>query len=171
MDEEFPHGPRNLEPEATSTPLLTSTSSRRIRSVENPDQRIRSTDVGVSGIYEVISEADLAFSIETHAEAVAVFQGRIFDEVVYGICLSIPGFSTLFVFVTLAAVISALVAGTMLHRLRAQREIAVSDCKSHKDVASNANGWLSYGLLRIRCADTDQCRIRKQQECTTNPVE
>lgn len=38
------------------------------------DRKARSADVGVSGIYEVISEADLAFSPDTRAEAVTVFQ-------------------------------------------------------------------------------------------------
>lgn len=53
------------------------------------DRKARSADVGVSGLYEVISEADLAFSPDGRAEAVTVFQGRIREEVVYGICL--PG--------------------------------------------------------------------------------
>lgn len=38
------------------------------------DRKARSADVGVSGIYEVISEADLAFSPDNRAEAVTVFQ-------------------------------------------------------------------------------------------------
>lgn len=38
------------------------------------DRKVRSADVGVSGIYEVISEADLAFSPDSRAEAVTVFQ-------------------------------------------------------------------------------------------------
>lgn len=75
---------------------------------------MRSADVGVSGIYEVISEADLAFSPDGRAEAVTVFQGRIREEVVYGICMPVPGFSLLFVLVAVSAVVSALVAGTGL---------------------------------------------------------
>jgi len=52
---------------------------------------VRSADVGVSGLYEVISEADLAFTPDSKAEAVTVFQGRIREEVVYGICLPMQG--------------------------------------------------------------------------------
>lgn len=39
----------------------------------------KSTDVGVSGIYEVVSEADLAFG--PSREPVTVFSGRIREEV------------------------------------------------------------------------------------------
>lgn len=39
----------------------------------------RSADVGVSGIYEVVSEADLAFG--PSREPVTVFSGRIREEV------------------------------------------------------------------------------------------
>lgn len=45
----------------------------------------RSADVGVSGIYEVVSEADLAFG--PSREPVTVFSGRIREEV-NTICLN-----------------------------------------------------------------------------------
>ncbi|XP_076758653.1 zona pellucida domain-containing protein miniature [Xylocopa sonorina] len=149
--DQFPHGPRNLEGDSGALPStpLSSPNGRRKRSVVVSDRKIRSADVGVSGLYEVISEADLAFSPDTHAEAVTVFQGRIREEVVYGICLPMPGFSALFIVVALSAVISALVAGAMLHRLQAQRE-AVDSRKNNRAVHST-NGWLPYGLLRVRC--------------------
>lgn len=41
----------------------------------------RSADVGVSGIYEVVSEADLQFGPSTTKESVTVFSGRIREEV------------------------------------------------------------------------------------------
>ncbi|ENN75276.1 hypothetical protein YQE_08192, partial [Dendroctonus ponderosae] len=91
-------------------------NNRRRRSMVISDRKARSADVGVSGIYEVISEADLAFSPDNRAEAVTVFQGRIREEVVYGICMPVPGFSILFVLVAVSAVVSALVAGTLLYR-------------------------------------------------------
>jgi hypothetical protein len=166
--EQFPHGPRNLDEEGRASPMtssrpLTVTATRRSRSVTVTDRKVRSADVGVSGIYEVISEADLAFSPDAHTEAVTVFQGRIREEVVYGICLPMPGFSALFIVVALSAVISALVAGAMLHRLQAQREMAavtgsgkVNRGGVHAAAAANNNNnnnsWLSYGLLRVRCA-------------------
>ncbi|CAB0035846.1 unnamed protein product [Trichogramma brassicae] len=59
---------------STSGTTTTTASSRRKRSLVVSDRKVRSADVGVSGIYEVISEADLAFSPDSHAEAVTVFQ-------------------------------------------------------------------------------------------------
>ncbi|KAL0114694.1 hypothetical protein PUN28_011772 [Cardiocondyla obscurior] len=154
--DQFPHGPRNLEEgngEVPATPLSAGVT-RRKRSVTVTDRKARSADVGVSGIYEVISEADLAFSPDAHAEAVTVFQGRIREEVVYGICLPMPGFSALFIVVALSAVVSALVAGAMLHRLQAQRDVAAAGSRetSQAGVHASNNGWLPYGLLRVRCA-------------------
>ena len=124
--ERFPHGPRKLGDH--DLPILdrptrtSSTSQRKRRSVVVSDRKVRSADVGVSGLYEVISEVDLAFTPDTRAEAVTVFQGRIREEVVYGICLPVPGFSVLFVLVAVSAVVSALVAGSLLYRYQLQRE-------------------------------------------------
>ncbi|XP_015603843.1 uncharacterized protein LOC107271856 isoform X2 [Cephus cinctus] len=172
-DEQFPHGPRNLDEDdpVIVTPLST-TSTRRKRSLVISDRKARSADVGVSGIYEVISEADLAFSPDAHAEAVTVFQGRIREEVVYGICLPMPGFSALFVIVALSAVISALVAGAMLHRLQVQREVAAGNRENNRAVATS-NGWLPYGLLRVRCSERPhrQQQQQMQKQPSTGPPE
>ncbi|XP_039276353.1 uncharacterized protein LOC111054291 [Nilaparvata lugens] len=115
----FPYGPRNLDPAGAGSeaPRL-----RRRRSVVVSDRKVRSADVGVSGLYDVISEADLAFTPDSRAEAVTVFQGRIREEVVYGICLPVPGFSLLFLLVSVSAVGSALIAGSLLYRYQLQRE-------------------------------------------------
>ncbi|XP_011331072.1 uncharacterized protein LOC105275714 [Ooceraea biroi] len=173
--EQFPHGPRNLEDNGASpvTPLAV-TATRRRRSMTVTDRKARSADVGVSGIYEVISEADLAFSPDAHTEAVTVFQGRIREEVVYGICLPMPGFSALFIVVALSAVVSALVAGAMLHRLQAQREMAAATGSGKANrtgvhANNNNNGWLSYGLLRVRCTPRPAHHPEQlQQEPTTS---
>lgn len=166
--DKFPHGPRNLEGDTIpSVTPLSSPNGRRKRSVIVSDRKIRSADVGVSGLYEVISEADLAFSPDTHAEAVTVFQGRIREEVVYGICLPMPGFSALFIVVALSAVVSALVAGAMLHRLQAQREAA--DSRKNNGAVHSTNGWLPYGLLRVRCAARPAHPEQIQQK-QTSPV-
>lgn len=143
MHDAFPHGPRtfdvpvaaprSLDIDPSQSVLEDSSkkdqtkkknasastknlSKRRRRSVVVSDGKAKSTDVGVSGLYEVISEADLAFSPDNKAEAVTVFQGRIREEVVYGICMPVPGFSVLFVLVAVSAVVSALVAGSLLYR-------------------------------------------------------
>ncbi|XP_076240519.1 zona pellucida domain-containing protein miniature [Calliopsis andreniformis] len=168
--DQFPHGPRNLEGDSGAVPStpLASPSGRRRRSVVVSDRKTRSADVGVSGLYEVISEADLAFSPDTHAEAVTVFQGRIREEVVYGICLPMPGFSALFIVVALSAVVSALVAGAMLHRLQAQREAA--DSRKNNRAVHTTNGWLSYGLLRVRCTTRPAAHPEQIQQKQTSPV-
>ncbi|XP_011692026.1 PREDICTED: uncharacterized protein LOC105452533 [Wasmannia auropunctata] len=185
--DQFPHGPRNLEEDGAGagagvgavpvTPLSAGVT-RRKRSVTVTDRKARSADVGVSGIYEVISEADLAFSPDTHAEAVTVFQGRIREEVVYGICLPMPGFSALFIVVALSAIVSALVAGAMLHRLQAQRDVAAragSRENNQTGVHANNNGWLPYGLLRVRCTarpthHSDELQQQKQPNAIASQV-
>lgn len=171
--DQFPHGPRNLEEDSGTmpvTPLSAGVTRRRKRSVMITDRKVRSADVGVSGIYEVISEADLAFSPDAHAEAVTVFQGRIREEVVYGICLPMPGFSALFIVVALSAVVSALVAGAMLHRLQAQREVATAGNREDNQagVHVNNNGWLPYGLLRVRCTTRSVHHSEELQQKQTN---
>lgn len=79
-------------------------------------------NVGVSGLYEVISEADLAFTPDKKQESVTVFQGKIREEVVYGICLPVQGFSVIFVLMALCAIASAVVAGFLLYRYQMQRQ-------------------------------------------------
>lgn len=99
--ERFPHGPRHLDagdadvpvsrearqaepeadPEAVPEAVPRPPQRRRRRSVAVSDRHTRSADVGVSGLYEVISEADLAFTPDSKAESVIVFQGRIREEV------------------------------------------------------------------------------------------
>lgn len=168
--DQFPHGPRNLEEEDNGAmpAMPLSATARRKRSMVVSDRKVRSADVGVSGIYEVISEADLAFSPDAHTEAVTVFQGRIREEVVYGICLPMPGFSALFIVVALSAVVSALVAGAMLHRLQAQRETAAGSRKNNAGGVHADNGWLPYGLLRVRCTAQPTHPEELQQEQVTS---
>ncbi|XP_024080896.1 uncharacterized protein LOC106660917 isoform X2 [Cimex lectularius] len=155
-EERFPHGPRNLNDD--SLPLVSTLSQRRKRSVVVSDRKVRSADVGVSGLYEVISEADLAFTPDSKGEAVTVFQGRIREEVVYGICLPVPGFSALFVFVALSAVISALVAGALLYRYQVQREthelsnrqVRMRRQLSEPPPPTSIASWVALKLLRPR---------------------
>ncbi|KAJ8953152.1 hypothetical protein NQ318_017179 [Aromia moschata] len=180
MQEKFPHGPRTFVdtvvaaprsldldiPDSTATtPAETASTvgkppkrenasapSRR-RSGSDGTSKARSADVGVSGLYEVISEADLAFSPDSRAEAVTVFQGRIREEVVYGICMPVPGFSLLFVLVAVSAVVSALVAGSLLYRYQLQKEHLAE--RSHRNVPMSAlSGWMGLRLLRPRSAAT-----------------
>ncbi|CAH1183881.1 unnamed protein product [Phaedon cochleariae] len=176
LRDKFPSGPRtfgqprNLDspqtastPQTTSTPQDTHTSqtapntttppSRRRRSVTVSDRRARSADVGVSSLYDVISEADLAFSPDGRPEAVAVFQGRIREEVVYGVCMPVPGFSLLFVLVAVSAVVSALVAGSLLYRYQIQRERLAEQVQDESGSIplSAFSNWIGFRLLRKNC--------------------
>lgn len=157
--EKFPHGPRNLN---TDSETIVGTSNvtpaapeRRKRSVVVSDRKARSTDVGVSGLYEVISEADLAFTPDNKLESVTVFQGRIEEEVVYGICLPVQGFSALFVLVAVSAVVSALIAGALLYRYQVQRETQkIVQRRQASASASNGNfgmnafaSWMAFRIM------------------------
>lgn len=157
--EKFPHGPRNLNTDSETivgssngTPVA---PERRRRSIVVSDRKARSTDVGVSGLYEVISEADLAFTPDNKLESVTIFQGRIEEEVVYGICLPVQGFSALFVLVAVSAVVSALIAGALLYRYQVQRETQkIMQRRQASASVSNAgnfgmNAFASWMALRI----------------------
>lgn len=89
--ERFPHGPRNLDvnikpepsgdgvvPAKAPGPAVAGPRSLRKRRTVREG---RSADVGVSGIYDVVSEADLAFG--PSREPVTVFSGRIREEVCF----------------------------------------------------------------------------------------
>ncbi|KAF5292735.1 hypothetical protein FQA39_LY13894 [Lamprigera yunnana] len=166
--EQFPYGPRYFKEEVPmpaprsmsenddikenaikeSINSFANKSKRRKRNVIVTDRKVRSADVGVSGLYEVISEADLAFSPETKPEAVTVFQGRIREEVVYGICMPVPGFSILFVLVASSAVVSALVAGTLLYRYQLQKEQMAQH--AHQNGAIAMSSFVNWMGLRFK---------------------
>lgn len=99
----------------------TSFAQRRRRSVNVSDAG--NADVGVSGLYDVISRSDLAFTPDAKTDdAVTVFQGRIREDVVYGICMPVHGFGALFVMFAGSAVVSVIVAGFQLHKYQLRRE-------------------------------------------------
>lgn len=142
----FPHGPRNLDepapvdeqPEddqrpASRAPIngtavdgdtegVAQQRPRRRRSVNVSDAG--NADVGVSGLYDVISQSDLAFTpdAKTDGDAVTIFQGRIREDVVYGICMPVHGFGALFVMFAGSAIVSVVVAGFQLHKYQVRRE-------------------------------------------------
>lgn len=125
--ERFPHGPRKLKDDALNvtnggSSHKSSFQRRRRRSFVVSDSKARNANVGVSGLYEVISEADLAFTPDNKQEAVTIFQGKIREEVVYGICLPVQGFSAIFALMALCAIVSAIVAGFLLYRYQVQRQ-------------------------------------------------
>ena len=101
--------------------------SRSRRSYAIHERHVRSADVGVKVGYEVISAVDLAFSLNGNASnggegpGVTIFQGKIREEVVYGICLPAPGFSALFVLLAMCVVISVLVASFLCYHRQLQK--------------------------------------------------
>lgn len=144
---------------SSSSSRVSSGKERIRRSIVISDRKIRSADVGVSGLYDVISEADLAFSPDTKQEAVTVFQGKISEEVVYGICMPVPGFSILFIVVISATIVSALIAGSLLYRYQLQKEALEKQAPlpSHGTLAS----WMTLKLFRLR---QQQQQVQQQHE-------
>lgn len=107
---------------------MAATRSRTKRSYSIPHERhARSADVGVKVGYEVVSAVDLAFSLNNssgdgdEAPGVTIFQGKMREEVVYGICLPAPGFSALFVLLAMCVVISVLVASFLCYHRQLQK--------------------------------------------------
>ncbi|KAH8289302.1 hypothetical protein KR054_003608 [Drosophila jambulina] len=136
--------------------------SRRRRSLVISDRKVRSADVGVSGLYDVISEADLAFSPDSKQEAVTVFQGKISEEVVYGICMPVPGFSILFIVVISATIVSALVAGSLLYRYQLQKEAL--DKQTPMPVPGTLASWMTLRLFRLRHMQQQQQQQQQLQQ-------
>ncbi|XP_036318459.1 uncharacterized protein LOC118733242 [Rhagoletis pomonella] len=126
----------------------TKSTRRRRRSIVISDRKVRSADVGVSGLYDVISEADLAFSPDSKQEAVTVFQGKISEEVVYGICMPVPGFSILFIVVISATIVSALIAGSLLYRYQLQKEAL--EKQTPIPAPGTFASWMTLRLFRMR---------------------
>ncbi|XP_063827147.1 uncharacterized protein LOC135076658 [Ostrinia nubilalis] len=151
--ERFPHGPRNLGSDAKIVPtgdtvvpakppgpaVAGPRSLRKRRTVREG----RSADVGVSGIYEVVSEADLAFG--PSREPVTVFSGRIREEVVYGICMGAVSFGALFASAAGAAAGAALAAAVLLQRLRSR--LACAPPAPPAPAAHSLAAWMALRLL------------------------
>ncbi|CAH3994223.1 unnamed protein product [Pieris brassicae] len=146
--ERFPHGPRNfgdikneaVVPAQKPGPAVAGPRSlRKRRTVRDA----RSADVGVSGLYDVVSEADLQFG--PTREPVTVFSGRIREEVVYGICMGAVSFGALFASAAGAAAGAALAAAVLLHKLRAR--MAAQTPMSTAPASHSLAAWMALRLL------------------------
>lgn len=164
-DDVFPHGPRQLHyaqnraglpmagPRALDLgQLKKEQGKRKTRSVKITNRETRNADVGVSGLYDVISEADLAFEYpDTKQESVTVFQGKISEEVVYGICLPVQGFSIIFILVISLTIIAALVAGSLLYRYQLQKDtLAHQQANTTPMHANTVASWMTMRLFRTK---------------------
>lgn len=169
--EKFPHGPRAFGKDRMGLPAMAGPRSlnlgeeirpifrtftavnrtyrtRHRRSVVVSDRQARSADIGVTGVFDVISEADLAFSPrDGKPETETVFQGKITEEVVYGICMPVPGFSILFILVTSATVVSALIAGSLLYRYQLQK--AAYEAQNSNMNPNTFASWMTLRLFRM----------------------
>lgn len=181
LDEKFPHGPRTLAKDRMGMPPVAGPRSLNIgeevrnsknrsvriagrtkRSVVVSDRKVRSADVGVSSLYEVISQQDLEFSPDSKQEAVTVFQGQIYDEIVYGICMPIPGFSILFIIVVSATIVSALVAGSLLYRYQIQKTTFHEQQKTAADITQNSlASWMMLRLFHINQSHANESAMQK----------
>lgn len=153
--ERFPHGPRNLGANTRSEPsgdrvvppkspgpaVAGPRSLRKRRTVRDA----RSADVGVSGIYDVVSEADLAFG--PTREPVTVFSGRIREEVVYGVCMGAVSFGALFASAAGAAAGAALAAAIMLQRLRSRTAACANHPAPPAPASHSLAAWMALRLL------------------------
>lgn len=168
-DDKFPHGPRQLQyaqsraglpmagPRALDLEELEKEQKhqhqyrkRTKRQVKVTSRNARSADVGVSGLYDVISEADLAFSPDTKQESVTIFQGKIAEEVVYGICMPVQGFSILFILVISATIIAALVAGSLLYRYQLQKDALAHQQATAGPMHHTLANWMTMRLFRMK---------------------
>lgn len=171
QDEKFPHGPRAFGKDRMGLPPMAGPRSlnlgeeirpffrtftaanrtyraRHRRSIVVSDRQARSADIGVTGVFDVISEADLQFSPrDGKQETETVFQGKITEEVVYGICLPVPGFSILFILVTSATVVSALIAGSLLYRYQLQK--AAFEAQNSNMNPNTFASWMTLRLFRM----------------------
>ena len=86
-----------------------------------PQRHVRSADIGLRTAYEVISAVDLAFTPNASSEGLTIFQSKMRQDVVYGICLPAPGFSALFVLLAMCVVISVLVASFLCYHRQLQK--------------------------------------------------
>jgi hypothetical protein len=146
-------GPRALDLEKLERQQTQHEYRKRTkRNVKVTNRNARSADVGVNGFYDVISEADLQFSPDNKQEAVTVFQGKITEEVVYGICMPVQGFSILFILVISATIIASLVAGSLLYKYQLQKD-ALAHQQVHTTPMHGMNSianWMTMRLFRMK---------------------
>jgi len=104
----IPYGPRALHVGADGLPIQKKRKKRRADILSRTE---RSADIGVQSGYEVVSEVDLDFIPDAVDRKVATFQGKIKEDIIYGVCLPATGFSALFVLLSLMTVVSVIVSG------------------------------------------------------------
>lgn len=134
---QIPYGPRALHVGADGRPLV----NRKRRAAEILSRTERSADIGVQSGYEVVSEVDLDFTPDEVDSTVATFQGKIKEDIIYGVCLPATGFSALFVLLSLMTVVSVIVSGFICyHRQLAKVAEEAAPEPSSRRIAAPSNG-------------------------------
>lgn len=163
FDNGFPNGPRQFvgakQDRMGRPPPPLVAGPRSMKYFNNDEARgstvylgrsKREADVGVSGMYDVISEADLAFNPETKQEPLTVFQGQMYEDFVSGVCMSLLSFCMIFSAATLATLIAVLFVGCLLYRLQMLNESLVKQ-QQQNSISSNVFGsWMTMRLFRVR---------------------
>lgn len=155
-DDEKPNASSAAQLNGTAAGETTEFSQRRRRRRSVNVSDAGNADVGVSGLYDVISQSDLAFTpdTKTDGDAVTIFQGRIREDVVYGICMPVHGFGALFVMFAGSAIVSVIVAGFQLHKYQVRRETQkIMAVQAHQHMqqhgAAATGGYIHNSLAGI----------------------
>lgn len=160
FDNGFPNGPRQfagtkqnrmgMPPPLVAGPRSMKYFNDHSGSTVHIGRAKREADVGVSGMYDVISEADLAFNPETKQEPLTVFQGQMYEDFVSGVCMPLLSFCMIFSAATLATLIAVLFVGCLLYRLQMLNETLVKQ-QQQNSISPNAFGsWMTMRLFRVR---------------------
>lgn len=161
------HGPRPLNRgKKIRQPLrggerfvVVNRPKRYRRSIAVSEGQSQSADIGVVGVFDVVSEADLAFSPhDGKQEAETVLQGKIYEEILNGICMPMPVFSVLFILVILTAVVLVLTVGSLYYRYQVHKEMVEKQSESHNNINPNSLGsWITLRLFRMNDGEMQPC--------------
>lgn len=137
--------------------VVVNRSRRHRRSVTVSDGQSQSADIGVVGVFDVVSEADLAFSPrDGKPETETVLQGKITEEILYGICMPTPVFSVFFILVVLTAVVLVLTIGSLFYRYQLLKENFEKQTNTNID-PNSLGSWITLRLFRMNEGQMHPC--------------
>lgn len=137
--------------------VVVNRSRRHRRSITVSDGQSQSADIGVVGVFDVVSEADLAFSPrDGKPETETVLQGKISDEILYGICMPTPVFSVLFILAILTAVVVVMTVGSLFYRYQMLKENFEKQTNTNVD-PNTLGSWITLRLFRINDGVLQSC--------------
>jgi len=140
----IPYGPRALHVGVDGKPVEQAQKKRK-REAEILSRTERSADIGVQSGYDVISEVDLDFTPDEVERKVAILQGKIKEDIIYGICMPATGFSALFVLLALMTVVSVIVSCFICYH----RQLAKVAEEAAPEPATARVATLPHGVVPI----------------------